>query len=66
MEEYVKHIRHTHADKKNVAWCGEPLTQFDWTFLDIDHAAYNAQQGGYLVTCPKCVEAVKRAFDDHE
>lgn len=58
MSDYIKHIRHTHEEKKNTSWCGKELYSHDWTFLGIDHAAYSAQQGDRLVACKKCVAAV--------
>lgn len=61
-EEYIKHIRHTHEDKKKTAWCGQELI-FDWAFVNIDHVAYNNMNGGRLLPCKKCVEKVIEALE---
>jgi hypothetical protein len=60
--DHIKHIAHTHADKKGLAWCGAALGCFEWSFAGIDHATYNATSGGRLVACPACVEAVAKAL----
>lgn len=57
-DNLIKHIRHTHADRDGEAWCGAKVSSVDWTFADIDHAAYNGMNGGRLLSCKKCVEAV--------
>lgn len=54
----TKHIKHTHADRKSLSWCGQTLSEFDWTFQDIDHATYSREQGQRLQPCPSCVEVV--------
>jgi hypothetical protein len=56
MKEWERHIRHTHVDRKDSAWCGARLTQFDWCYLDIDHAAYSAPRDR-IQPCPDCVVA---------
>lgn len=56
--EYIKCIQHTHVDKLKTSWCGEQLFNFDWSFQDIDHAAYSVMSGGRLVPCPECVNSV--------
>ena len=61
--EWIKHIAHTHADMKKMAWCGEPLT-FDWAFENIDHAAYNGMGKGRLVACKACTDAVIRCVTE--
>lgn len=58
-EEYINCIRHTHAEKLKESWCGRQVDLFEWTFMNIDHAAYNALNGGRLVACPDCVKAVE-------
>jgi hypothetical protein len=62
LNDWTKHISHTHADRKGEAWCGVRLQVFDWAFGDVDHAAYNMQQEGRLLPCPQCVGAVMTAF----
>ncbi len=63
MKDYQKHIRHTHAEKKRTAWCGAALTEFDWTFQDIDHAAYTVMNGSFQQPCPECVKAVVETLE---
>ncbi len=58
LEECEKHIRHTHADMKGQAWCGEKVSSFDWTFISIDHAAYSNLGGSGILPCPACVKKV--------
>jgi hypothetical protein len=60
--DYVKCVQHTHADKKNQTWCGRSTDQFEWTFVNLDHAAYNALQGGRLVLCDNCRAAAIAAL----
>jgi hypothetical protein len=57
-----RHIKQTHVDRSAFAWCGMPLTQFDWSFADIDHATYASQQGSLIQVCPACVEVVTAAL----
>jgi hypothetical protein len=54
--DHVVCIRHSHSDQKNTTWCGRPCP-YEWTFVNIDHAVYNARNEGYLMVCMKCVEA---------
>lgn len=56
--EYVACIQHTHAEKENTSWCGRTLSNFEWCFQDIDHAAYNIMSRGMLVPCPDCVATI--------
>jgi hypothetical protein len=57
----IPHIRHTHEDRKHTSWCGRSLTQFDWTFQNIDHAVYSHQQGS-IPPCRKCFQAIVKAM----
>lgn len=59
--EYVKCIRHTHADRKDETWCGDSAA-FRFCFASVDHAAYNAKSGR-LLTCEECLEQVRIALD---
>lgn len=63
-EDYIRHIEHTRVDMKNKSWCGQHLQQFDFHFLDIDHAAYNGAAGGRLVACKKCTLAIIKAITE--
>lgn len=62
MEKYEKHIKHPHADRPMEAVCGAKLTQFDWTFVSIDHAWGAVLQGSRLAPCPACAAEVVRVF----
>lgn len=56
--DYIKCIRHTHEEMKTTSWCGRYIPRSEWYFVDIDHAAYNAMNGGRLVACEGCVSKV--------
>lgn len=55
--DYVKCIRHTHEYYNNKSWCGKPVASFDWTFTDLDHAAYSLVDKSRLIPCPDCIKA---------
>ena len=57
--DFVKCIRHTHADKKGRSWCGR-RTSMEWVFQNIDHAAYTVAQEQRLQPCPDCLATVAR------
>ncbi len=61
-KDYLKHIRQTHAEHKDEAWCGYKLSSFDWAFMDSDHAAYNGLDEGRLVACKKCVAKIVKGL----
>ena len=56
--DYIKCIKHTHADLPNTSWCGEKLSSFDWVFQDIDHAVYSVQFGSRNIPCPDCLNKI--------
>ena len=56
--EYIRCIKHTHADKLKTSWCGENISNFDLPFQDIDHATYTVMSEGRLVPCPGCLNAI--------
>ena len=58
----IVHIDHTRAEHKGRAWCGRRIESF--SFVNIDHAAYNAKRCGYLLVCRDCVREVKKALDN--
>lgn len=60
--EWIKCIRQTRVEHKGKTWCGRQLSDFDWAFVDVDHAANNGANGGRLVACPQCVEAAAKAL----
>jgi hypothetical protein len=65
LRDYEKHIADTHAGNKGKAWCGELLGE-QFVFVDVDHTAMNARNNGRLVPCPKCLQAIKAAFDGQQ
>lgn len=54
--DWITCIQHTHYAKRGTTWCGRSVTEF--TFNDIDHAAYNGLSGGRLLACRECVKAI--------
>jgi hypothetical protein len=60
--EYIRCIRHTHAELLKQSWCGIPLSNFDRPFVDIDHAAYAVRNEGRLVPCPDCINVIASLF----
>jgi hypothetical protein len=55
--EYITCIAETHAERVGRSWCGRDV-RHEFHFIDIDHAAYNAQNEGRLLTCPECAQKV--------
>jgi hypothetical protein len=60
-----KCIRHTHAHLKTRTWCGKEIAM-DWYFENLDHAAYAAVQGCYLLPCRKCLAKAIKAMRQRE
>lgn len=60
--DWIRHIRHTHAEMKEKAWCGRKLPQTEWAFVDIDHAAYASMHNDRLAPCKKCIAAAIKAL----
>jgi hypothetical protein len=60
----IAHIKHTHAARPAMAWCGAALSSFDWCFQDIDHAAYECANPSLIEVdvCNPCVDAVVGAL----
>lgn len=54
--DYVKCIRQTREGRKHMSWCGQNIASF--AFVNIDHAAHNAENQGRLLICPSCAEAI--------
>lgn len=65
MKDLIKHIRHTHEDKKRSAWCGRNLW-LEFAFANIDHAAYNNLNHDRLVPCKRCVKAIVKALESNQ
>lgn len=61
MSEHIKHIRQTHAERKQLAWCGRSV-EIEWAFVDIDHAAYSQLNNDRLLPCKDCLKAVVKAL----
>ena len=55
---HARCITDVHQLAEGATWCGKPADQFEFRFLDIDHAAMNGRNGGYLTVCPRCRAAV--------
>lgn len=50
-----------HREEKT--WCGRDVsTGWGWCFIDASHAALNAANGGRLVACDACVDAIVKAL----
>lgn len=62
--DYIKCIEDTHSDSNRKTWCGKEYNQFDFTFLDIEHAAFNGRSGRRLQACKDCVKAINLALDN--
>jgi hypothetical protein len=60
--EYIRCIRHTHAERLNTSWCGKNLYSFDLPFQDIDHAVYAVEHESRLVPCPDCLDTIFKIF----
>jgi len=58
--DYVKCVAVDDVEHRGLSWCGKRLDL--WHFLGIDHAALNGRQGGRLVACPECTEAIITAL----
>lgn len=59
----MNHIRHTHVDLVGASWCGVKLTSLDWTFKDLDHAAYARLQEDTVQPCYECLCAAVAALE---
>lgn len=55
MNEWERHVAHTHTEKQGQSWCG--VTIAGWHFVSIDHAAYSAPRD-YVQPCPACKAAI--------
>lgn len=62
--DYIKCIEDTHTDSNRKTWCGKEYNQFEFTFLDIEHAAFNGRNGGRLAACKDCIKAITKALDN--
>jgi hypothetical protein len=60
--EWVKCINDAHLDNTGLSWCGCRIETFEFSFVDIGHAAMNGRNGGRLVACPECVSAICEAL----
>lgn len=55
---HAKCITDTHLEANGATWCGKPSDKTEFRFVDVDHAAMNGRNGGYLTVCPRCRAAV--------
>lgn len=59
--DWIVCVSDTHADRRNMAWCGRRVSGF--AFVDADHAAQNGRAEERLVTCPECAAALVKALN---
>ena len=59
--DWIKCVADTHEDYKGKSWCGREITG-EFHFISIDHAAHNGRNGGRLVPCLKCYQAIEKAL----
>lgn len=62
--EWIRCIKHNHADYDKEAWCGRKISCFDWVFQDIDHAAYATMGEARQVPCPDCIDTIVKVLKD--
>ena len=58
LEEWQHHVRHSHNDHTQSAWCGVTIGTMDWCFVTIDHAAYSLRNRNRMQPCPACMKAI--------
>ena len=58
MKSNEKHIRKTPTE----AYCGEKISQFDFSLVDKEHAISCVEKGTLVQPCPKCWKAIKGDF----
>lgn len=56
-------VRHVRKDPQT-AYCGRPLTQFDWAFIDLSHAVASREQGTLIQPCKRCMKAAQLSDSD--
>ena len=61
--DYIACVARTHVDHKRESWCGRDVSQ-EWHFVDAAHAAESGLQGGRMVVCPECYEALTMALSN--
>lgn len=64
LKEYQKHVtdeRTSHIEKRQVAFCGEQIT--DWAFTGVSHMVMCLQTEDRLLPCPKCKEKIMQIFN---
>lgn len=55
MKEYEKHVLIT----PTMAYCGEVIAIFEWTFQNKGHALDAVGQQTRMQPCPKCLSKIK-------
>lgn len=51
------------GEPEKQTWCGR--AEYGWAFTGPSHAAINAKNGGYLLTCRRCAEKIAEALLGH-
>lgn len=64
LEEWQHHIvkdppRPGDGSSRCLALCGEMILEWEWAFVNIDHAKTSVEKNDRLQPCPKCWELVK-------
>lgn len=61
MEEWQKHIRDPHDDRRRFALCGKEIG-FEWMFEGLDHAFVSLVAEERMRVCPDCAREVIKMF----
>lgn len=68
MDDWIKHIiKYEYEEgeklKTPALWCGADARRSNWHFNDAQHAALTVENGGRLVPCKACCDAVKENLE---
>lgn len=61
LKDHQKHVlyqRETNSTGIKQAYCGAPIGQFDWHFMDADHAVSSVAAGSAVSPCPECTAKI--------
>lgn len=58
--EHEHHVRLTRVTDAGRSWCG--VRHLGWCFIDVDHVAIHRLNGGRLLPCPACLQAIVDAL----
>lgn len=64
MEERDDYIKCVQNDLTSKTWCGKPIYNFNWQFVDVTHAALNGLQECRLVCCTDCYKNIVKALSN--